>query len=193
MATAAILRKARESALLSVAFFEAHASELERCANALASRFERGGRLLVMGNGGSSCDADHVAVEFTHPVVRRRPLPAHALADNRALVTAIGHDSDYTRVFVEQVDIFGRAADILLGISTNGESSNVNRGLERGRERGLMTIGFAGGDGGRMPSFCDYMFIVPAWSVQRVQEVHTVLLHLLWDQVHLSQGEVDVL
>jgi D-sedoheptulose 7-phosphate isomerase len=194
MATAAILRKARESALLSIAFFESHAGELERCANALVGRFERGGRLLVMGNGGSSCDAEHVAVEFTHPIIkRRRPLPAFALADNRALLTAISNDSDYTRVFLEQVDLFGRAADVLLGISTTGESSNINRGLERGRERGLMTIGFAGGDGGRMPAFCDYMFIVPAWSVQRVQEVHTVLLHLLWDQVHLSQGEADVL
>lgn len=194
MATSSILRKARESALLSVAFFESHATELERCAHALVDRFERGGRLFVMGNGGSSCDAEHVAVEFSHPIiVRRRALPAFALANNRALVTAIGNDNDYTRIFLDQVELFGRAADVLLGISTSGESPNVNRALKRGRDRGLMTIGFAGGDGGPMPTFCDFVFIVPAWSVQRVQEVHTVLLHLLWDQVHVSQGEADVL
>lgn len=194
MTTAAILRKVRESAMLSVTFFESHATELERCARALAGRFERGGRLFVMGNGGSSCDAEHAAVEFAHPIVeKRRALPAHALAESSALVTAVGNDTDFSRVFAEQVELFGRSCDALLGISTSGTSTNINRALRSGRERGLMTIGFAGRDGGGMPALCDFMFIVPAWSVHRVQEVHTVLLHLLWDEVHLCQGEADVL
>lgn len=194
MTTAAILRKARESAMLSVTFFESHAAELERCARALADRFERGGRLLVVGNGGSACDAQHVAVEFAHPIVeKRRALPARALTDGSALLTAIGNDSDFSRVFVEQVDLFGRAHDALLGISTSGVSANVNRALRRARDKGMLTIGFAGRDGGSMPSLCDFVFVVPAWSVHRVQEVHTVLLHLLWDEVHISQGEPDVL
>lgn len=192
--TSAIRRKARESALLCATFFESHADELERCARALVDRFERGGRLLVIGNGGSECDAQHVAVEFTHPIVeKRRPLPAHALGESSALVTAIGNDQDFSRVFVDQVDLFGRSSDALLGISTSGVSTNVNRALRRARDRKLMTIGFTGRDGGSMPALCDFVFVVPSWSVHRVQEVHTVLLHLLWDSVHVAQGEPDVL
>jgi D-sedoheptulose 7-phosphate isomerase len=192
--TAAILRKSRESAELSVRFFESHAAELQRCAQELAGRFERGARLFVAGNGGSGCDAQHVAVEFAHPIVeKRRALPAHALGENVALMSAIGNDSDFSRVFVEQIELFSRPADVLLAISTSGASSNVNRALRRARELQLLTIGFAGRDGGSMPELCDFAFVVPAWSVHRVQEVHTVLLHLLWDEVHLAQGEVDVL
>ncbi len=192
--TAAIRRKARESALLCATFFESHADEVERCAHALADRFERGGRLLVIGNGGSECDAQHVAVEFAHPIVQnRRALPAHALGESAALVTAIGNDGDFSRVFVDQIDLFGRGPDVVLGISTSGASLNVNRALRRARERKLMTIGFTGRDGGAMPALCDFIFIVPSWSVHRVQEVHTVLLHLLWDTVHVVQGAPDVL
>jgi D-sedoheptulose 7-phosphate isomerase len=193
MTTAAILRKARESALLSVAFFESHAADLERCARALADRFERGGRLyVVVGNGGSACDAQHVAVELAHPIVeKRRALPAQALTEGSALLTAIGNDSDVSRVFVEQVDVFGRAHDALLGISTSGVSPNVNRALRCARDKGMLTIDFAGRDGGSIPSL--FVFVVPAWSVHRVQKVHTVLLHLSTDEVHISQGEADVL
>ncbi len=194
MPTHSILRKAQESAELSMHFFEMNAELLEQCARALVERFERGGRLLVAGNGGSGCDAQHVAVEFAHPIVeKRRALPAHALGESAALMTAIGNDSDFSRVFVEQVALFGRRADALLGISTSGASSNINRALRRARDAGLLTIGFAGRDGGDMRELCDFAFVVPAWSVHRVQEVHTVLLHLLWDEVHLAQGEEDVL
>jgi D-sedoheptulose 7-phosphate isomerase len=192
--TEAILRKARESAELSIRFFEENAASLSLCARALATRFERGGTMLVLGNGGSSCDAQHVAVEFAHPIVeKRRAQKARALSDGAALMTAIGNDGDFSRVFVEQVELFAREADVLLGISTSGASSSVNRALKRGRELGLMTIGFSGRDGGAMVALCDFAFVVPTWSIHRVQEVHTVLLHLLWDEVHLAQGEPDVL
>jgi D-sedoheptulose 7-phosphate isomerase len=190
----AILRKARESAELSLRFFDEHAAQLSSCARALVDRFERGGSMLVLGNGGSACDAQHVAVEFAHPIVeKRRPLRARALSDGAALMTAIGNDGDFSRVFVEQVELFAGEADVLLGISTSGASSSVNRALKRGRELGLLTIGFSGRDGGAMTEHCDYSFVVPTWSVHRVQEVHTVLLHLLWDEVHVAQGEPDVL
>ncbi len=190
----AILRKARESASLAVEFFEAHAALLERCANELAARFRRGGRLLTMGNGGSACDAQHVAVEFLHPIVeKRRPLPAQALCTDQALITAIGNDTDFARIFVDQIDLVARADDVLLGISTSGASANVNRAIRRGRELGLFTIGFAGREGGQMLDECDVCFVVPTWSIHRIQETHTILLHLLWDQVHVALGEDDVL
>lgn len=190
----AILRKARESAEISTRFFEENADLLERCVHALATRFREGGRLLVMGNGGSACDAQHTAVEFQHPILeKRKALPATALAMDAALLTAIGNDTDFSRVFVEQIDLVARPVDAALGLSSSGASANVNRALKRARERGLLTIGFSGRDGGPMADLCEFAFVVPTWSIHRVQEAHTMLLHLLWDGVHVAMGEDDVL
>jgi D-sedoheptulose 7-phosphate isomerase len=190
----AIARKVRESAEVKTQFFAEHGEALERCVRAMAERFRAGGRLWVMGNGGSACDAQHVAVEFMHPIIeKRRPLPATALTTDTALVSAIGNDTDFSHVFVEQIEVLARAQDIALGISTSGASANVNRALHRAREMGLLTIGFAGRDGARMPEVCEYCFTVKSWSIHRVQETHTVLLHLLWDLTHVALGEDDVL
>lgn len=190
----AILRKARESADLMVRFFEEHAGELERCARAVAERLSAGGRLLVMGNGGSACDAQHVAVEFAHPIVeKRRALFAVAIGSDPALLTAIGNDTDFSRVFLEPLELTARSGDVVLGLSTSGASANVGHALRWARRNGLLTIGFAGRDGGAMVDLCQHCFVVPSWSVHRIQETHTVLLHLLWDQVHVALGEDDVL
>jgi D-sedoheptulose 7-phosphate isomerase len=190
----AILRKARESAELKVRFVEQNAASIEKCVRALAERFTKGGRLLVMGNGGSACDAQHVAVEFQHPIVeKRRALPAMALSADTALLTAIGNDTDFSHVFAQQIELLSRPEDAALGISTSGASANVNRALRRARDRGLLTIGFAGRDGGAMPDLCHFCFVVPTWSIHRIQETHTLLLHLLWDEVHVALGETDVL
>ena len=190
----AILRKARESAGLQVEFFAAHAEPLERCVRALAERFAGGGRLLCIGNGGSACDAQHVAVEFQHPIIeKRRALPALALANDVALLTAVGNDTDFSRVFADQLELLARPGDALLGISTSGSSANVTRALGLARKKGLLTIGFGGRDGGQMPELCDFAFVVPSWSIHRIQETHTTLLHLLWDQLHVALGEDDVL
>jgi D-sedoheptulose 7-phosphate isomerase len=190
----AILRKARESADTKLRFVEENARRIEECVRALSERLQAGGTLFVMGNGGSACDAAHVAVEFTHPVVeRRRPLRSIALTNDAASMTAIGNDSDFARVFEQPLEVLAKQNDAALGISTSGSSSNVNRALARARERGLLTIGFAGRDGGRMVSSCDFPFVVATWSIHRVQETHTLLLHLLWDLVHVALGEDDVL
>ena len=188
-----ILRKARESADIKVRFFEENAEELERCVRAMAERFRAGGRLWVMGNGGSACDAQHVAVEFQHPIIeKRRALPASALTVDTATLTAIGNDTDFSRVFTDQLELLARPEDMALGISTSGASANVNRALRRAREMKLLTIGFSGRDGGQMPDACDHCFTVKAWSIHRVQETHTVLLHLIWDLLHVAMGEDDV-
>jgi D-sedoheptulose 7-phosphate isomerase len=190
----AIVRKARESAALATAFFQQHAAGLERCAEALADRLRRGGKLLTMGNGGSACDAQHLAVEFQHPILeKRRALPAHVLGTTPALVTAIGNDGDFARVFVEELELVARPGDAVVAFSTSGASANVNRALRRARALSLLTIGFAGRDGGSMGESCDFLFVVPSWSIHRIQETHTTLVHLLWDQVHVALGEDDVL
>ncbi len=89
--------------------------------------------------------------------------------------------------------MLGRPGDIALGISTSGKSANVNRALQAARETGLLTVGFSGRDGGRMPEICDYCFTVPSFSIHRIQETHETLLHILWDLIHVIRGEEDVI
>ena len=189
-----VLRKCRESAEMKEKFFQANAGVLEEVCRRMAQAFESGHRLFVMGNGGSSCDALHVAVEFVHPIIeKRRAFPAHALTCYTALLTAISNDSDFSQTFAEQLRLFGKPGDIALGISTSGMSSNVNYGLQAARELGMLTIGFSGKDGGRSKDIAEYCLTVPSFSIHRIQEVHTTLLHVMWDMVHVMLGEEDII
>jgi D-sedoheptulose 7-phosphate isomerase len=191
---AAILRKAEESRSAQERFFADNADGVAQCATALAGAFEKGGRLFVMGNGGSACDAQHVAVEFMHPVLAKRPpFPAISLTADAAFLTAVSNDADFSLVFAEQLRQLGRPGDVALGISTSGQSASVNRALQAAREIQMLTVGFAGRDGGRMPPLCDFCFTVPSFSIHRIQETHGVLLHVLWDLIHISRGEEDLL
>ncbi len=189
-----ILRKCRESMAVKEQFFTEQAERISACAAAMAQAFSDGARLFVMGNGGSSCDAAHVSVEFMHPIIEKRPaLPAVALSTDTAILTAVGNDQDFSMAFVEQLRMLGRRGDIALGISTSGKSANVNRALQAGRDIGMLTVGFSGRDGGRMPEFCDWCFTVPSFSIHRIQESHETLLHILWDLIHVIRGEEDVI
>jgi D-sedoheptulose 7-phosphate isomerase len=189
-----VLRKCRESTDMKEKFFNANAVVLREVCLKLADALADGHQLFTMGNGGSSCDALHVAVEFVHPIVeKRRAFPARALACDTALLTAIGNDADFSQTYAEQLRIFGKAGDVALGISTSGNSSNVNYGLQAARQMGMLTVGFAGKDGGRTKDIAEYCLTVPSFSIHRIQEVHTTLLHVLWDMVHVLLGEEDVI
>src|SRR5690606_36019312 len=153
-----------------------------------------GARLWTMGNGGSACDAMHAAVEFLHPILEKRPaLPAAALVADAATLTAIGNDRGFALVFADQLRRCAGPGDIALGISTSGHSANVLRGLEAARELGLLTIAFAGRDGGEIADVADFAFVVPSFSIHRIQEAHVLLLHLLWDQLQVALRQDDVL
>lgn len=192
--TSTILRKARESNSTKERFFVENAARITACAEAMSRAFAEGGRLLAFGNGGSACDAQHVVVEFMHPIHEKRaPLPALALGSDNALLTAIGNDRDFSLAFAEQLELLGRPGDIALGISTSGQSANVNRALEAARKRRMLTVGFSGRDGGRLRELCDHPFVVPSFSIHRIQETQETLLHVLWDVIHLIRGEEDVL
>src|SRR5213080_4690407 len=116
-----------------------------------------------------------------HPILEKQPpLPAMALTTDTAVLMAVGNDQDFSMAFVEQLRMLGRRGDIALGISTSGKSANVNRALQAGREIGMLTVGFSGRDGGRMPEFCDFWFTVPSFSIHRIQETHETLLHVVW-------------
>jgi D-sedoheptulose 7-phosphate isomerase len=191
---ALVLRKARESAHALEEFFEVEAGRIDALARAMADRFAGGARLYVMGNGGSATDAQHVAVEFFHPIVeKRRPLPALALTADQALITAISNDRDFAKVFADQLRVLARPGDMVLALSTSGQSPNLVQAMETARELGLFTVAFAGKDGGRVVDLADHGFVVPSFSIHRIQETHVVLYHILWDLVHVAMGEDDVI
>ena len=190
----AVLRKARESAAVKEEFFAAEAGRIAALAAAMAEAFSRGARLFVMGNGGGATDAQHVAVEFFHPILeKRRALPAIALTADPALVTAISNDRDFSKIFADQLAVLSAPGDMALALSTSGKSPNLVQGLEAARRLGLMTIAFTGKDGGRFPILADLCFVVPSFSIHRIQETHVALYHVVWDLVHVALGEDDVL
>jgi D-sedoheptulose 7-phosphate isomerase len=179
--------KARDSRETNARFFAAQADTLVAAAKALADVYRRGGRLFAMGNGGSSCDASHVAVEFVHPITAGRPaLAAVNLVADLAMISAVGNDVGFEHIFVRQLIAQAKAGDALIGISTSGNSSNLIAAFAKAKDMGLITIGLAGGDGGRMKSagVCDHCLVVPTTSIHRVQECHVAAYHILWDLVH---------
>ena len=179
--------KARDSRDTNAAFFGEQAPVLVAAAQSLAKVYRGGGRLFSMGNGGSSCDASHVAVEFLHPVTAGRPaLAAINLVADIAMISAVGNDIGFDHVFVRQIIAQGRAGDALIGFSTSGNSANLIAAFAKAKEMGIVTIGLAGGDGGRMKStgLIDHILTVPTSSIHRVQECHVAAYHILWDLVH---------
>jgi D-sedoheptulose 7-phosphate isomerase len=190
----AILRKARESCDVKEQFFRAEADRIDALVRAMAARFSAGGRLYVMGNGGSATDAQHIALEFFHPILeKRKALPAMALTADPALLTAISNDRDFAKIFADQLRVLARPGDMALAVSTSGKSPNLVQALETARELGLLTIAFTGKDGGRLPDLAEYCFIVPSFSIHRIQETHVTLYHVVWDLVHVALGEDDVI
>lgn len=147
--------------------------------------FSRGGKLLVCGNGGSCADAQHLATELVgrFRIPGRPGLPAIALNADTALLTAWSNDVGYDDVFVREVQALGGPGDILIGISTSGQSRNVVRALEEAKRRGMQTLALLGGDGGSARRFADMALVVPSKDTQRVQEVHSLLIHLLCEVV----------
>lgn len=179
--------KAEDSVDTKRRFFAQNGPAIVAAAGAIAGVYRRGGRLLCMGNGGSSCDAAHVAVEFLHPVTAGRPaLSAINLIADTAMMTAVGNDVGFEQVFARQVIAQGRRGDGLVGISTSGNSANLLAAFARGKAMGLVTIGLAGHDGGQMARSpdLDHRLVVGSSSIHRVQETHVALYHILWDLVH---------
>jgi len=185
-----LVEKARESTEIKHRFFEEQKDAILAASLDIARAFHRGHKMLVCGNGGSATDAQHIAVEFMHPItVGRRALPVICLANDMAMITAVANDVGIIQVFSRQIIAHGRAGDVLLGISTSGNSDNLIDAFETAGRMQMLTIGFAGGDGGRMAEMhtdgkLDYCLTVPTASIHRVQETHVALYHILWDMVH---------
>jgi D-sedoheptulose 7-phosphate isomerase len=186
--------KAAEAVALRELVAERETDRLAACAQAMARSFATGAKLLAFGNGGSSTDAQDLVTTFMHPGGDARPLPAISLTSDVAVVTALANDVGFEVVFARQVAAWGRPDDVAIGLSTSGGSANVLRGFEEASRRGLLTIGLAGYDGGKMAEAdtIDYLFVVPSSSVHRIQEAQTTVYHVLWELTQQALAELGV-
>lgn len=191
---AIVMRKCLESVEIKQKFLDQYAESIGELSEKMAARFAEGHHLWVMGNGGSACDAQHIAVEFIHPILeKRRALPATDLVSQMAVLTAIANDKDYARIFIDQIELYGKPGDMAIAISTSGNSPNLIYALEAAKKKDILTIAFSGKDGGRLAGAAEYCFTVPTFSTHRIQESHVILLHVLWDLIHISMGEEDII
>jgi D-sedoheptulose 7-phosphate isomerase len=194
---ASTLAKIAEIAELRRTISDRDAERLARCAADVAARFAAGGRLFAFGNGGSATDAQQLATLFLNPAGngacdvpsaadagrQAPPLPAFGLANDTSVVTALCNDIGVEVVFARQLAAFGTRNDIAVGLSTSGNSGNLVRAFEEASRRGMLTIGLAGYDGGKMAELdvIDYLFVSPSSSVHRIQEAQTTIYHVLWE------------
>jgi len=156
----------------------------------LIDRYEAGNKLLVAGNGGSAADAQHIAAEFVSRFNYDRPgLPALALTTDTSILTAVGNDYGYEKLFRRQIEANGVAGDVFLGISTSGNSPNIVEALEAAKLKGITTFGLTGGSGGKMLELCDYCLCVPSDDTPRIQEIHIIVGHTLCAMVELAMFE----
>ena len=179
--------KAREIVGLRDRLLHDEAARLTACAADMAVRFLRGGRLYAFGNGGSSSDAQAVVQLFLNPP-HGRALPAVALTNDVAAVTALSNDVGFDVVFSRQLAAFARPDDIAFALSTSGGSTNVLLGLDQAARVGMLTVGLAGHDGGAMAEGDDiaHLFVMPSTSVHRIQEAQTTVYDVLWELVQLA-------
>lgn len=178
------LAKTAEISALRAEIAAADAPRIAACAADMAARFAAGGRLFTFGNGGSSTDAQDVATTFLQPRTGQA-LPALSLTCDVAVLTALSNDVGFEVVFARQIAALGRRGDIALGLSTSGGSANVIEAFEEAARLGLLTIGLAGSDGGRMAELdiLDHLIVIPSSSVHRIQEAQTTVYHVLWELI----------
>jgi len=177
------LKEMLEASVTAKRAFMNNASKLEAFQDAvtlLVNAYKGGGRLYVAGNGGSAADAQHLVAEFVSRLGRERaPLPAEALTVDTSILTAIGNDYGYDQLFARQVEGKMRKEDVFLGITTSGNSENINNALKLCKEKGFPTILFAGKDGGEAKMLADYCIIADGMMTSTIQELHIVLCHSL--------------
>ena len=185
---ASTVAKAAEIAELRRAVGVRDVARIAECARQAAARFGAGGRLFAFGNGGSATDAQQLAALFLNPGGTGRPLPALGLASDISVVTALCNDIGVDVVFARQIAALGRRDDIAVGLSTSGNSENLLRALDEASRRGLLTVGLAGYEGGKMAELdsIDYLFVAPSSSVHRIQEAQTTTYHVLWELIQQS-------
>lgn len=153
---------------------------LGRVAESVVASLKSGGKVLLAGNGGSAADAQHIAGEFVSRFAFDRPgLAAVALTTDTSIITAIGNDYGYDKLFSRQVQALGNRGDVFIGYSTSGRSPNILKAFEEARQKGLVCVGLTGNKGGPMHELCDFVLEIPSSDTPKIQEGHLVLGHIL--------------
>ena len=177
-----ILREHAE--VFEASFSKAHVSVLEEIADRMIQAFEAGNKILLCGNGGSAADAQHIAAEFIGRFKReRKSLPAIALTTDTSILTSISNDYSYDAVFARQIEGLGVSGDVLIALSTSGNSKNVILAAQKAKEMGLTVIGLTGKSGGRLKELCDLHFAAGSSKTPHIQEMHITALHAVSEAV----------
>jgi len=179
-------RELHESARVKEATITACVTDVQKAVELIIASLRNRGKLLLFGNGGSAADAQHLAAEMvirlSHDIIRPG-LPAISLATDSSIMTAGGNDIGFENVFARQVEALAHPEDILLAISTSGNSGNILRALKKAKEKNVKSIGLLGGDGGKCKELVDIAIIVPTKNTQRIQETHITLGHIIIELV----------
>ncbi len=159
-------------------------NEINKTANLIVSALTKNKKIIIIGNGGSAADAQHIAAEFLGRYkIKRKSIPAIALTSNSSTTTAIANDYDFSDVFSRQCESLVSKGDVVIGISTSGNSQNVIKGLKMSKKNGGLTIGLLGNKGGKIKNIVDMSLVVNATSVPRIQEAHRVIYHIICEIV----------
>ncbi len=175
-----IIKIFEESAQVKINFARENALKIIEVVQLIAQTFRDGKKVLIFGNGGSAMDASHIAAEFVNRfLMERPPLPAIALNTDVAVLTSISNDYDYSQVFSKQLTALGHEGDVVIGISTSGNSPNVIKAIDVAKKNGMKTVVLTGGTGGKLAQIADYAFTVPTKHTPRIQETHITLGHTI--------------
>jgi D-sedoheptulose 7-phosphate isomerase len=180
----AIVKAFDESAQIKVKFVRENIDKIIDVVQLIAQAFREGKKVILFGNGGSAMDASHIAAEFVNRfLMERPPLPAIALNTDAAVLTSISNDYDFSQVYSKQLSALGHEGDVVVGISTSGNSLNVIKAIEVAKKNGMKTVILTGGTGGKMAAMADFTFIVPTKVTARIQETHITLGHAICQMV----------
>jgi D-sedoheptulose 7-phosphate isomerase len=179
-----IFKAFKDSISIKQQFVDENIDTIIEVSKILADTFNKGNKLLLFGNGGSATDASHIAAEFVNRFKKERPaFPAIALNTDMAVITSIANDYDYSHVFVRQLKALAQDGDVVIAISTSGNSPNVIKAIDVAKKKRLRTIAFTGAKGDKLAAKSDYVFAVPSNNTPRIQETHIILGHVLCQMV----------
>ena len=179
-----IARDIRDNIQVKELLIKTHLGLIEKAAHAFFQAVKSGHKILFFGNGGSAGDSQHLAAEFVGRYEKERgALGAIALTTDTSILTAVGNDYGFDRVFERQIEALGQKGDVAVGISTSGNSKNVLLGVAKAKEKGLFTIGLSGRDGGKLKDAVHLAIVVPSAKTSRIQESHIMIGHILCERV----------
>lgn len=179
-----IAQRLEESAQIKQAIAKSKISEIADIANLIITAYRAGGKVILFGNGGSAADAQHIAGELVGQfALKRQAFPAIALTTNTSILTAVANDYGYEAVFSRQIEALANEKDVVIGISTSGNSPNVIEAIKVAKMKGAKTIGLSGGSGGKLAEVADLVLVVPSDSTPRIQEAHITIGHIVCELV----------